>query len=119
MTDLTTDKWELWIKVVDDPLSLHRGFSIEGREFKCLDKFIHEEEAFDFKTRKILLLKGYRVAIKEFVRVVPEIVEWYNSDKSKPSHTYWFMPRDFVQPFMRPCYVKPSPWDWEGIKKGV
>ena len=88
-------RFEVWILLKEDPFELARGFSIKGRELRCMEY----EPVHDVMQD----MQGHTqpgtfwvVKAEEVYRVIPEMKRF--PIQMKP----WFFPFEFCQTFIRP-----------------
>lgn len=93
--------FDLWLKVRVDPVAEHRGFSIVGRELRCLQYAPIEGEMIDPHGVRFTG-KCWPVAASEVFRVIPELLKlpYGQRHTEKP----WLFPIEFCETFPRPKY---------------
>lgn len=91
--------FDLWLKVRIDPIAKQRGFSIVGREMRCLQVVAVEGEMVDPYGVKFPG-KFWPVAVSEVFRVIPELrhLPYGQKHQDKP----WLFPVEFCEVFPRP-----------------
>lgn len=93
---------DAWIRLISDPHSDWRGFSILGREMKILGYEPVWDEMQDLAGNK-QQGKFWVVEAKEVYRSIPELRRFPLNEKS------WLFPVEFCDIFVRPDYYQDTP----------
>lgn len=99
LDNLKGTRLDAWIKVIVDPFARQRGFSLVGKEFKCMEYSPSEQEVIDSKGVRIVM-RSWAVHQQEMFRVAPELFKsaYGQQHGDKP----WMFPVEFCETFVRP-----------------